>query len=63
MMSIHQKPFIATISQYLNTEFVQPKTAQIEARNHTQGTTVIVQPLAAPICPSQQLDKCLKYWS
>lgn len=39
--------FIATISQYLNTEFVQPKTAQIEARNHTQGTTVIVQPLAA----------------
>ena len=39
--------FIATISQYLNSEFVQPKTAQIEARNHTQGTTVIVQPLAA----------------
>ena len=39
--------FIATIRQYLNTEFVQPKTAQIEARNHTQGTTVIVQPLAA----------------
>ena len=39
--------FTATISQYLNTEFVQPKTAQIETRNHTQGTTVIVQPLAA----------------
>lgn len=36
--------FIATIRQYLNTEFVQPKTAQIEASDHKQKIPVIVQP-------------------
>lgn len=36
--------FIATIRQYLNTEFVQPKTAQIEASDHKQEIPVIVQP-------------------
>ena len=39
--------FIATISQYLNTEFVQPKTAQIEASDHKQKIPVIVQPKTA----------------
>ena len=39
--------FIATISQYLNTEFVQPKTAQIEASDHKQEVPVIVQPKTA----------------
>lgn len=39
--------FIATIRQYLNTEFVQPKTAQIEASNHKQEVPVIVQPKTA----------------
>lgn len=38
--------FYTTIVKYLNSEFVQPITGQIEARNHTQETTVIVQPLA-----------------
>ncbi len=35
--------FIATIKKYLNTEFVQPKTAQIEASDHKQEVPVIVQ--------------------
>ena len=39
--------FIATIRQYLNTEFVQPKTAQIEASDHKQKIPVIVQPKTA----------------
>ena len=39
--------FIATIRQYLNTEFVQPKTAQIEASDHKQEVPVIVQPKTA----------------
>lgn len=39
--------FIATIRQYLNTEFVQPKTAQIEASAHKQEVPVIVQPKTA----------------
>lgn len=39
--------FIATIRQYLNTEFVQPKTAQIEASDHKQKVPVIVQPKTA----------------
>ncbi|WP_304205335.1 YhcG family protein [Phocaeicola plebeius] len=38
--------FYTTTVKYLNSEFVQPITGQIEARNHTQETTVIVQPLA-----------------
>lgn len=39
--------FIATIRKYLNTEFVQPKTAQIEASDHKQKVPVIVQPKTA----------------
>lgn len=39
--------FIATIRQYLNTEFVQPKTAQIEASDHKQEIPVIVHPKTA----------------
>lgn len=39
--------FIDTIRKYLNTEFVQPKTAQIEASDHKQGVPVIVQPKTA----------------
>ena len=39
--------FIATTRQYLNTEFVQPKTAQIEASDHKQKVPVIVQPKTA----------------
>ena len=39
--------FIATIRQYLNTEFVQPKTAQIGASDHKQKIPVIVQPKTA----------------
>lgn len=39
--------FIATIRQYLNTEFVQLKTAQIEASDHKQKIPVIVQPKTA----------------
>ena len=39
--------FIATIRQYLNTEFVQPKTAQIEASDHKQKIPLIVQPKTA----------------
>lgn len=39
--------FIATTRQYLNTEFVQPKTAQIEASYHKQKVPVIVQPKTA----------------
>lgn len=39
--------FIATIRQYLNTEFVQPKTAQIETSDHKQEIPVIVQPKTA----------------
>lgn len=35
--------FIATIKKYLNTEFMQPKTAQIEASDHKQEVPVIVQ--------------------
>lgn len=41
--------FSATVEKYLNSEFVQPKTAQIEANRLTQETTVIVQ------MPSAQL--------
>lgn len=39
--------FIETIRQYLNTEFVQPKTAQFEASDHKQKIPVIVQPKTA----------------
>lgn len=39
--------FIATIRKYLDAEFVQPKTAQIEASDHKQEVPVIVQPKTA----------------
>ena len=39
--------FIATIRQYLNTEFVHPKTAQFEASDHKQEVPVIVHPKTA----------------
>lgn len=44
--------FIATIRQYLNIQFVQPKTAQIEASNHKQEVPVIVQPKSAQFVQS-----------
>lgn len=39
--------FYATVEKYLNSEFVQPRTAQIEAAQPTQELTVIVQPETA----------------
>lgn len=39
--------FCATVEKYLNSEFVQPRTAQIEASRPTQETVVIVQPTSA----------------
>lgn len=36
--------FCATVEKYLNSEFVQPRTAQIEATQPTQEVAVIVQP-------------------
>ncbi len=44
--------FSATIEKYLNSEFVQPKTAQIETSQPTQEMTVIVQPASAQIAHS-----------
>ena len=41
--------FLATIGKNLNSEFVQPRTAQIESSNHTQEMAVIVQPETAQI--------------
>ena len=54
--------FIATIRQYLNTEFVQPKTAQIEASDHKQKIPVIVQPKTAQIVQPtvEQMPKILE---
>ena len=54
--------FIATIRQYLNTEFVQPKTAQIEASDHKQKIPVIVQPKTAQfVQPTvEQMPKILE---
>lgn len=39
--------FYATVEKYLNSEFVQPRTVQIEAAQPTQELTVIVQPETA----------------
>lgn len=39
--------FCATVEKYLNSEFVQPRTAQIESAQPTQEVTVIVQPETA----------------
>ena len=54
--------FIATIRQYLNTEFVQPKTAQIEASDQKQEVPVIVQPKTAQIVQPtvEQMPKILE---
>lgn len=54
--------FIATIRQYLNTEFVQPKTAQIEASDQKQEVPVIVQPKTAQfVQPTvEQMPKILE---
>lgn len=41
--------FSVTIEKYLNSEFVQPRTAQIEANRLTQETTVIVQTASAQL--------------
>lgn len=53
--------FLATIGKYLNSEFVQPRTAQIESSNHTQEMAVIVQPETAQIVQPQtgQMPKVL----
>lgn len=54
--------FNATVEKYLNSEFVQPRTAQIETSQPTQETTVIVQPETAQIIqlPSIQMPKILE---
>lgn len=44
--------FSVTVEKYLNSEFVQPRTAQIEANQPTQETAVIVQPRSAQIVHS-----------
>lgn len=41
--------FSVTVEKYLNSEFVQPKTAQIEANRLTQETAVIVQTASAQL--------------
>lgn len=54
--------FSATVEKYLNSEFVQPKTAQIEASLPKQGEAVIVQPRTAQFVPtaSEQMPKILE---
>ena len=54
--------FSATVEKYLNSEFVQPKTAQIEASLPKQGEAVIVQPRTAQIVPtaSEQMPQILE---
>lgn len=54
--------FSVTVKKYLNSEFVQPKTAQIEASLPKQGKAVIVQPRTAQIVPaaSEQMPKILE---
>lgn len=41
--------FSATVEKYLNSEFVQPGTAQIQANQPTQETAVIVQTASAQL--------------
>ena len=55
--------FSVTVEKYLNSEFVQPKTAQIEASLPKQGEAVIVQPRTAQIVPaaSEQMPKILEF--
>ncbi|MDD6783679.1 MAG: PDDEXK nuclease domain-containing protein [Prevotellaceae bacterium] len=54
--------FNVTVKNYLNSEFVQPITAQIEATQPTQEKTVIVQPTSAQIVHSTsgQMPKILE---
>ena len=54
--------FCATIEKYLNTEFVQPRTAQIEASQPTHEVAVIVQPETARIIQPKagQMPKVLE---
>ena len=54
--------FGATVEKYLNSEFVQPKTAQIEASLPKQWEAVIVQPRTAQFVPaaSVQMPKILE---
>lgn len=54
--------FGATVEKYLNSEFVQPTTAQIEASLPKQGEAVIVQPRTAQFVPtaSVQMPKILE---
>lgn len=44
--------FSITVEKYMNSEFVQPRTAQIGANQPTQETAVIVQPRTAQIVHS-----------
>lgn len=54
--------FLTTVGNYLNPEFVQPETAQIESSSHTQVTTIIVQPETAQIIQpeAEQMPKVLE---
>lgn len=54
--------FSVTVEKYLNSEFVQPTSAQIEANQPTQETAVIVQPTSAQIVPFalEQMPKILE---
>lgn len=54
--------FSVTVEKYLNSEFVQPTTAQIEASLPKQGEAVIVQPRTAQIVQPKtgQMPKVLE---
>lgn len=54
--------FIAAIKQYLNTEFVQTASAQIEVGNHVQESATIVQSMVTQIVQSTagQMPKILE---
>lgn len=54
--------FCATVEKYLNSEFVQLRTAQIESAQPTQEVTVIVQPETAQFVQSKtgQMPKILE---
>lgn len=54
--------FIVTVEMYLNSGFVQPRTAQIEANQPTPKEAVIVQPETAQLAQSKtgQMPKILE---
>lgn len=54
--------FCAIVEKYLNLEFVQPRTAQIQASQSTHEVAVIVQPETAQIIQSRtgQMPKILE---